>query len=301
MFWSARFVACSPGLRGAVAAALSLVAMGCAENSNSVQRMVGCYDIDVGDWTLPEASGLDTARLALPYRLELFAPTDPLDTLTGHIGRVSVAPGVMPAEGPSSWKPVGDTAVVLVGYLSGVALELRTDGDTLRGRARYYDDLPHALIAASATATRVECGALVPPEHRARYVLPRGLPLEGHDSIRIDEPLSLPARLRVTHPDGYLAVRAPAAGMYAGAGDIRVWLDERTGAVRRVALSYPVEEPFAERLRRFEQVLGEPTTLDVETGTAYWNGGLVAIALGREGTADLDRLYNVASLETTRW
>jgi len=143
----------------------SLVSVSAQDNPKREQEVVkpeniqGCYELTLSPWRPNLRIGEDFKFITPPHRVQLFAERGTQGwEQDGYI--VKPAPGV-----PSSihrgsyWLPKKEHWIEILwttGF-SGLSMDLRVEGDVMRGEAKSFWDFPRQQQKADVVARKVDC------------------------------------------------------------------------------------------------------------------------------------------------
>jgi hypothetical protein len=120
---------------------------------------------------------------------------------------------------------------------ASVRLRLPVHGDTLRGTARSGYDVGEGR-EASAMAVRVSCSVPVPSDQRRRHASPLSVPLlTGEGRLQVGASAEPCPDVSARAVGGWCPVEGEAAGPYAGADSLAVYV-ERGRGIRAIRLTY---------------------------------------------------------------
>jgi hypothetical protein len=233
-------------------------------------RVVGCYDIEVGPWAIQDwrEDGPDSLHVAPPRRIVLDSVPAAARYRQGE-RLARLAPGSPPSiHFYYRWRPLdGDS--VLIGFdrrLSGMELRLERGNDELRGTAHTSWSAvqpPHMPPQwAPAHARRVSCAEPIPSDWQDYRRFVREVRLDDSRVLTVGRPL--PAGVA---EDDSLTWGRPV-GLFGGArvADLIVARD----TLRRVTLHYPGGTPVDSLIQYFKELHGEPVRQSELS--ASWHG-----------------------------
>lgn len=267
-----------------------------------------CLELAVGEWSGGAGRGSDSLYLRPPPRVELLPRPagEPGPALLVREVEGSV-PGV---HDYAEWRLSAERDTLFLGWstgFSGFGGRLRRAGEAYRGTVTSFTDVVGVPPdTAELTAVPVDCRAPLPPEATGMRRIPRGVRLEGGDSVRLGMPLA--AVEDVEPRPGYRMVRlrAPLAAPFAGATDVELLPDGR-GALAILRFGLPPDADYVALVREISAEYGPP----VDRGphppratpgeSATWANRESNFVLSRDllpdGTA---RLYVLMSLHRQR-
>jgi hypothetical protein len=122
------------------------------------ETVEGCYDIGELAWR-PDFNGEDKVFITPPRRIQISSERGSKGFETnGYL--VRPAPGIPPSVHRFSyWTPKGRNAIEIVWTtgLSGLTMELKLEGKTLRGKAKSFWDFARKHETAKVIANKVSC------------------------------------------------------------------------------------------------------------------------------------------------
>lgn len=123
------------------------------------EAIQGCYELTMSVWRPDLNLGEDEEFITPPHRIQLFAErgTEGWEK-EGYL--VRPAPGARASiHRGSYWLPKGKRSIEIVWTtgLSGLTMELKVDGDVLRGKAKSHWDFARKQQTADVVARKVEC------------------------------------------------------------------------------------------------------------------------------------------------
>lgn len=272
------------GLRRASWAVLLLLPAGL---SGQASTWTGCYDVELGPWAPHRDFGRDSLYMAPPPRIRLQSDSAPPGLA------LTPAPGALPSvHRIAFWRHLGPDSVSFVwsNGFSGITMRLAASGEDLRGSARTFWDFPRETQTADVVARRVSCKAPLREEDRLAYHFPRGVELDGGDSIRVGE--ALPGNgvhLVEEKKNVYRVYGLPLAAPFSGAEQVRAVVDT-AGVVRRIVVDFKRDVSHQNVLDAMIPLAGEPTTRSVhrqsdgsEMRHAIWSDRVMEVWLVSTG------------------
>lgn len=254
------------------------------------QRVLGCYDVDVGRWEPPELTG-DSIYFMPPTRMRL--TMDTTSRVPYRVGGrvVEAAPGAMPSlHSTGRWDILGADSLAIVWGNGFAGVNVRfAIADTLRGMATTGTDVVGAQRhTAEVLAMPVACDAPVPESRRIRYRYSPVVRLESGDSIVLEQPVD--SALIERRPSARSAfLRAAPLAPYAGADQVEISLRE-DGTIRDIRLHFGSDVDWGVLVSTLTSEYGLPTSGPHETPVrmAIWSSRLLSISImggrgGREG------------------
>jgi hypothetical protein len=131
-----------------------------SEKATLPSTLPGCYRLSLGRWW-PWGFGEDTQFVTPPARIELLTTRGTEGFEQGH-SLLRGLPRTPGRRGPSFWEvtPNGGVDLVWKDGFTGITINLRKEGDLLRGRAHPHFDSP-VLIKRTAYVTmrKIDCNA----------------------------------------------------------------------------------------------------------------------------------------------
>lgn len=273
----------------ALALALLLCGGPAASQTVSADRILGCYDLEMGPWNATESARSDSLWWTPPPRVE-FTSREPR-MARGYA--LQPAPNSLPTPHPRTAWTLTDSGFVRVHWgngLTGMSGELEVSGDSLHGRLhRYYDVIPSPDYDASLTAVRVDCDA--PPEFpfESQRFLIRTIELAGGFTISLGEPVRPRDEILGDFNTTAYFVERPSVGLLGGSRDVRVRVSEGDTAVS-VRLTFASDE-FAELKRRIVGAIGPPNgpdSPDLPGDRLRWSNRMTLMWLHRRSTSSGD-------------
>jgi|GEM_PF-2428373 len=249
-----------------------------------------CFDLVVEDWRGDRALLSDSLAFSPPPRvlLDTAGPAPRLSRIHGA-RLLRPAPGALPsAHRFAFWRPLEGDSVEMrwsTGFV-GLHARLARRGPDLGGSAETFTDaMGQEQAAASMIAMRVDCDAPLPEAHRFRYRYPRGIAVEGADSLRLGESLDRSGLDVVGGNPRAIRIGNRPLDEWAGADSLVVFPGE--GRIETIWLTYP-EGSYDEVYAQLEAALGTPTNRAPAQGEgclphAFWIDRTTVIQLAGEG------------------
>jgi hypothetical protein len=268
-----------------------------AAGAQSVQ-FPGCFDVRLGIWSpVVELRG-DSLYAAPPPRVHL-------DTIQG-IGTLDrsrgfdlkAAPRAVPSVHRYSWwERIAHDSLVLVwsNGFSGLNMRLQMQPAVLQGKAYTFWDFGRTPQTADVKLMPVSCDTELPEASTARYRYPRGLGLEGADSLVLDVRIPSALQAGIVSTLTFRIHPRPVAP-FQEATNVRAIVDSAM-IVRQIRLEMPI--PYDTLLNRMKHAYGEPTSSTrSQTGLllALWSARMITIsASGREVGSPVSVTFRTSS------
>lgn len=140
------------------------------------EAIQGCYEFGALSWKPDLKLGEDEVFITPPQRIRLLAEPGSVGfEKNGYL--VRPAPGFPPSVHRASyWEPTGPNTleVVFTTGTSGLSMQLKVEGETLRGKAKTHWDFPRRGQTAQIIAQKTDCGNAISRNAHASKAAKRG-------------------------------------------------------------------------------------------------------------------------------
>jgi hypothetical protein len=122
------------------------------------ENIQGCYELTLSPWRPSLRIGEDYEFITPPHRVQLLAERGTQGwEQDGYI--VKPAPGVRPSiHRGSYWRPQKESIeIVWTTGFSGLSMDLKVEGDVMRGEAKSFWDFPRREQKSDVVARKVDC------------------------------------------------------------------------------------------------------------------------------------------------
>jgi len=124
------------------------------------ENVQGCYELGTLTWRPDLKLGEDEVFIKPPHRIQILTERGS-KTFEKNGYLVRPAPGIPPSiHRASYWVPTGPNAieVVFTTGTSGLYMQLKVEGDTLKGKAKTHWDFLRRHQTAQVIARKIDCG-----------------------------------------------------------------------------------------------------------------------------------------------